>query len=96
MRNEHLALPVECTGSADDLWRIDLTQVNGSRGYVDNVERGMAEEFLRCWIDRDPGAISFCRICPVGRQCCTCSDGNVFYFTEFASVRIMPMREAIG
>jgi len=95
MDYQHLELPVACAGPADDLWRIELEHVNG-RGYVDNIERSVAEDLMLGWTRQKPGSwVNFCGRCPNGRPGCPHPTATSFLFAEITSMRIMPMREAV-
>jgi len=97
MKHQHIELPVVCEGAADDLWRIDLAHQDGTTGYVDNVERLAAEDFMLDWTSQRLGGwVSFCSLCPNGPGS-GCSHPNAarFRLTEITRARIMPMREAV-
>lgn len=88
--------------AGDDLWRIEFVgPIEGRLRLIwaDNVTKRMAQFVMRFWMDREPGRIIFCRVCPVGERVpCPHEDTpgqRGWRSHEMSNVRIMPMREAV-
>lgn len=79
-----------------ELWRIELTHLDGSVGYADDCTYAAAEAVRTAWANKECKWVQFCQLCPVDDETvCPHPTGHRFHLLDITNLRVMPMREAI-